>query len=139
MLNQMFGQFGGQRSTQASSDSSAPAVQYKTGDATPPATQSGQNIQGGINFSTDPRHDRTGKEIPGDYMFPGQSALPQILTGAPPVQRSDPAPQVGTARVTAFDSLAQTLKRRRQMNTLLTGGQGVLDSATTSETSLLGG
>lgn len=36
---------------------------------------------------------------------------------------TDP-PSVENARLSAFDSLAQTLKRRRDMQTLLTGGQG---------------
>lgn len=59
----------------------------------------------------------------------------------PPGEDTDPTnpPSVENARLTAFDSMAQSLRRRRSMSTLLTGGQGTLDQAASGGVNLMGG
>lgn len=55
----------------------------------------------------------------------------------PPPDPTDP-PNPANSRMSAFEDAKRALRKRRLSSTLLTGGTGVLDSATTSSTTLMG-
>lgn len=64
----------------------------------------------------------------------GKSGDPNFQPPPDPNAPPDPA----NAKLSAFDSLAQSLKRRRAMSTLFSGGQGPSDNQSPSGASLTG-